>query len=183
MLEQLEQACGWTAKTVAGVGSADLTGPTPCAEWDLRTLLDHLVGGVEMFATAIGGSLPEDPSAPYLARYERASGTLLASLAEPGAMERMADLPIGAVPGSALAGIALLDIAVHGWDVAAATGQPTDLPEPVAAAALAGARQSVGPQMRGPGGFFAESVAIDDDAPAVDRLVALLGRDPRWVRR
>lgn len=176
MLDQLHSATDWTAKTIAGVAADQLAAPTPCTEWDVRTLLDHLIGGTWMFATAIGGAAGDDPAAPDADRFRGAADALLTTLHEPGALERTAQLPIGQVPGSALVGIALLDVLVHGWDVAKATGQDTTVADPLAEAVLAFATQAVRPQMRGV--YFAEPVHVDEGARPIDRLVGFLGRQP-----
>lgn len=176
MLDQLHNATDWTAKTVAGVAAEQLGAPTPCTEWDVRALLDHLIGGTWMFATAIGADPGDDPAAPDADRFRGAADALLTGLHEPGALDRTAQLPIGPVPGSALLGIALLDVLVHGWDVAKATGQDTAVADPLAATVLAVATQAVGPEMRG--SYFADPVPVDEQARPIDRLVGYLGRQP-----
>lgn len=176
MLDQLHSASDWTAKTIAGVAADQLAAPTPCTEWDVRTLLDHLIGGTWMFAAAIGGPSDDDSTAPDADRFRGAADALLAALHEPGALDRTAQLPIGPVPGYALVGIALLDVLVHGWDVAKATGQNTAVADPLAETVLAVATQAVGPEMRGV--YFADPVPIDEHARPVDRLVGYLGRRP-----
>ena len=177
MLDQLDHATNWTAKRVAGVTDDQLTAPTPCAEWDVRELMDHVIGDTWMFAAALGGpAADDDPAAAGADRFRAAADALQNTLREPGALDRTAQLPIGPVPGSALVGIALLDILVHGWDLAKATGQDTAVAGPLAETVLAFARQAVGPEMRA--AYFAEPVPIDDEARPIDRLVAFLGRQP-----
>ena len=92
----------------------------------------------------------------------------------PGVLERVIDGPAGPMPGTVLASINLLDTATHAWDLATATGQPSELPEPVAAAAIEASRMIVSPELR-PGRFGPEQ-----DAPAgastTQQLVAFLGR-------
>lgn len=178
MLDQLHHATDWTAKTVAGVVPGQLAAPTPCAEWNVRALLDHLIGGTWMFAAAIGGPAGDDPAAPDAERFRAGADALLTTLREPGALDRTAQLPIGPVPGAAMVGVAMLDVVVHGWDIARATGQDTAVPGPLAETVLGFATETVGPDMRGPDGYFAEAVTVADRASSIDRLVAFLGRQP-----
>ena len=85
--------------------------------------------------------------------------------------------PLGEMPGPLLAGFTILDIAVHGWDLARATGQPADLDGRLAAHVLAFAEHTLAsPDMRGPRIGPARPVA--DDAPVTQRLAAFLGRQP-----
>src|SRR5262249_9742735 len=80
------------------------------------------------------------------------------------------------MPGPALAGFTTLDILVHGWDLAKATGQPAALDDALAAHALAFAEQAITPDTRAPRIGPALPTAVN--APLTDRLVALLGRRP-----
>src|SRR5205807_2300269 len=92
------------------------------------------------------------------------------------ALTRAHQTPLGEMPGSALAGFATLDVLVHGWDLAKATGQDTTLETDLAEELLGFAHQAVGDQMRGT--RIGPAVAVGAEAPATDRLVAYLGRTP-----
>jgi len=80
------------------------------------------------------------------------------------------------MPGPALAGFTTLDILVHGWDLATATGQPADLDGRLAAHVLGFAEQAITPQTRAP--RIGPPLAIAPDAPVTHQLVAFLGRNP-----
>jgi uncharacterized protein (TIGR03086 family) len=85
--------------------------------------------------------------------------------------------PLGEMPGPALAGFTTLDILVHGWDLAKATGQPADLDGRLATHVLGFAEQALGtPESRE--GRIAPALAVPADAPLTSRLVAFLGRQP-----
>jgi uncharacterized protein (TIGR03086 family) len=97
--------------------------------------------------------------------------------------ERMVTVPAGTVPGAVALHLRLTELLVHGWDLARATGQPTTgLPEDLAEQELAFSQVQLGriPPDRSP---FAPPQPADDAAPAVDRLAALLGRDPSTQER
>jgi uncharacterized protein (TIGR03086 family) len=84
--------------------------------------------------------------------------------------------PLGEMPGPALAGFTTLDILVHGWDLARATGQPSDLDGRLAAHVLGFAEQAITTDTRAP--RIGPAVTVAPDAPVTHRLVAFLGRNP-----
>ncbi len=182
LINGLAEASTWTGNTLRAVTPDTYDNPTPCAEWDVRALGNHVVGGAWLFAGAFAGKpvptdapgdlLGDDAHAAYLAAVE----AMMASIAAPGALDAMAELPMGQVPGSFAASLALVDTLVHGWDLAKATGQPTDLPARLVDMVDTICRQSIGDSMRGPGMPFSQVVSVSDDAGPVERLTAFLGR-------
>lgn len=177
----LAQAGERTGKIVEQVSADQLAGTTPCTEWDVRALLNHLIGGNAMFATlAAGGTLPamdgelpdfvgDDPAASYRATFAQA----LDAWRRPGALEASVALPFGPTPGAVAIGIHLMETTVHGWDVARATGQDYGIDDDHANATL-GLARAMFEHGRPP--VFADEVPVAADAPAGERLVGLLGR-------
>ena len=104
------------------------------------------------------------------------SNDLLESFALPGVLDTMHESPMGPAPGSFLLQLRVGETFVHGWDLARATSQPADLPADLAEALL-GSFQKRLAAMPGRGPFGPAQPAADD-APAMDRLAALLGRRP-----
>ena len=184
LLENLEQATTWSRSVMSSVTPDRYADTTPCAEWDVQTLANHLVGGTWMFAGAVNGSpMPTDPPSDLVgddaaAAYVEAVAALREASSDPTALERAVQLPIGTVPGQVALNLALLDTVVHGWDLARATGQEASVPDGLAEATLGFATAAIGDEVRGPGMPFGPRVEIDSDAPAIDRLVAFLGRQP-----
>jgi uncharacterized protein (TIGR03086 family) len=183
--EGLERAIG-VAKGVLGNVKADqLDDPTPCASWKVRDLINHLVGGGYFFANATNnGEFVGDPndqpdfaSQDFVAAYAEGAKQAVAAFGAPGAQERIVKLPFGEFPGSAFMGLATTDTFTHAWDLARATGQPTDLDPELAEQLLAGAKASIPDEVRGdePMPFAAEQQA-PPGASAADRLAAFLGR-------
>jgi uncharacterized protein (TIGR03086 family) len=179
-----EQAAGVTKGLLANVKPEQLDDPTPCASWQVRDLVNHLVGGSYFFAAAArgesfgdGGDAPDFASGDFQAAYEEGSKQASAAFAAPGAMERMVKVPFGEFPGAAWMGLATTDTFAHAWDLAKATGQDTDLEPELAEQLLAGARQTISDEIRGeePMPFAAEK-DCPDGASAADRLAAFLGR-------
>ncbi|WP_436794489.1 TIGR03086 family metal-binding protein [Actinospongicola halichondriae] len=177
--QPLEQAVTATRAVLAGVGADQLDGPTPCSSWTVRELIDHIVGGQRFFASGITGAAPSDEkvSDDFVADFDAASTECLAAFGADGALEKMYDLPFGTMPGAAFMGMASTDTFVHGWDLAKATGQSTDLDPALAAALLEQSKAAIQDAFRGPEGApFGPEAEAPADATAADRLAAFLGR-------
>jgi uncharacterized protein (TIGR03086 family) len=173
-----------TGRIVVGVRPEHLLEPTPCRDWNVRLLLNHIIGGNHTFAEVARGGRPDptgemddytlpDPGTNYIA----SADAVLAAWAEPGAMERRVHMPFGDIPASAAVSIHFLDIVVHGWDLARATGQDTTIEPDLAAEALDISQGLLSPELRETG-VFGPEVPISADDPLHDRLVAFVGRRP-----
>jgi len=180
----LERAFGVAKTVLSGVKPEQLGDPTPCASWDVRALLNHLVGGSFFFAAATnageaptGGDDTDFGNADFRASYEEGTKQAVAAFAAPGAQEKIVKLPFGEFPGSAFMGIATLDTFTHAWDLAKATGQSTDLDPALAAELLEAAKSTIADGFRGdePMPFGAKQDA-PSGASAADQLAAFLGR-------
>ena len=180
--ENLERAFASTRNVLSNVRSDQLDDPTPCISWDVRTLINHIVGGSHWFAASTNaGVAPDVPdtdfaSGDFVASYDEGVKASLAAFGAPGAQEKIVKLPFGEFPGSAWMGLATMDTFQHGWDLAKATGQDTDLDPDLAAGLLANA--GIPDQFRGPDGQapFGQQVDADDSAPPASQLAAYLGR-------
>jgi uncharacterized protein (TIGR03086 family) len=143
----------------------------------------HIVGGQFFLATAANGGQPtrdqHDYSAgDFVGEFDRGSAASVAAFSQDGVMERMLHLGFADMPGSVFIGLASTDTFIHGWDLAKATGQPTDLEPELADALLAGIRPVLPDSFRGPEGKAA--FGPEQQAPAgasnADKLAAFLGR-------
>jgi uncharacterized protein (TIGR03086 family) len=186
-LDALTTALDGTGTLVAAVRDGEWSLPTPCSGWDVRALVNHLVGGNRLFARVLNGEplppreelgrragedqLGEDPGAAYRSSADQ----LRAAFAVPGVLDRVVSVPVGDLPGIAALHLRVVETLVHGWDLATATGRPAPFPDELAAAELRFSEDLLQrlPEGRHP---FAPSQPVGDDAPALDRLVALLGR-------
>jgi uncharacterized protein (TIGR03086 family) len=174
----LEETFGHTQGVIANVRPEQYDDKTPCAEWTVRELMEHMIGVVAGMGAAASGqarrefALGPDPAA----QFQEAATVAVEAWRTPGVMERIVDAGPGPMPGRVLAGINLLDTATHTWDLAVATGQPAALPDGVAEAAMEASQEIVSPELR-PGRFGPETAA-PQGAGATERLVAFLGRTP-----
>jgi len=179
MLGVYEMALNNTGRILRGIRGHHLSLPTPCPGWDVSALLGHLIGQTQMYRagglaageTFTPAEVGDDPGWTYTI----AAKASLEAFSEPGAAERIFRLPTGDVPGSVAINLAMTEAAVHGWDIATATGKSNTIDHDVAEALLAFHRSS--PEFRcGPDSMFGPEGSIDPDRSASDRLVGLLGR-------
>ncbi|MFF6778629.1 TIGR03086 family metal-binding protein [Streptomyces sp. NPDC012637] len=182
----LGSAAALAVPLVRATTDEELGAPTPCADYDVRGLLDHLFRVVENFRllaakqpSDFSGADPERLADPeWRTRFEEETGRLVAAWAEPGAEEGTT----GAMdmPARTVGAMVLLDLTVHVWDLARATGRAYE-PDPVVVTVLAGEVARMAPMAREMGVFGAE-VELPEGASPFERLLAVTGRDPRiWA--
>jgi uncharacterized protein (TIGR03086 family) len=183
LLASLETASQAVANLIAGIRSDQLEQPTPCTEWQVRDIIDHVVTGNLRFAALVrGGPVSHHAGEPgsgddrSLAAAFRASAEHLRSaLAEPGALERVYQGPIGTMPGVAVIQLRTTELLLHGWDLAQATGQPAPFPPYLAQDALQSSRRQLAGLSRDDLPFAAPQ-SVADDAADIDKLAAFFGR-------
>src|SRR5487761_1317518 len=144
-----EYAVASTAGVIKGMLPGQADEPTPCSEWDVRALLSHVIGTLWLAEALFTDRAPRYPMAPGgLPAVDLGSDDPVAAAGVGDALTRMHVPPLGEMPGPVLAGFTTLDVAVHGWDLAMATGQPADLDGRLAAHVLAFAEQAITPATR-----------------------------------
>lgn len=183
--EALEKAFASTRSVLVNVGPEQLDEPTPCASWKVRDLLNHIVGG-PFYQTSmidpVGHPMVEDrpdyASGDFVSEFDRGSELALAAFGTGGAMDRTVKAPFGEVPGSIFVWIVSVDSFAHGWDLAKATGQPTDLDPALAQQLLEVSKLALTDELRGADGEkpFAPLIEVSEDLPAADQLAGFLGR-------
>ncbi len=185
-VDQLARATQVCAGLVAGIEPTGSTARTPCSEWTVRDLVVHLILGKHLFADALVPDAPptvahtakylENPDADLPAAFDIAGQLLLQAFSTPDAMSRMITVPFGTIPGAVALHLRIVEMLVHGWDLAAATGTRVEFPNDLAEQEIAFSAQNLS---RVPPGRrrFADPQSAADDAPAIDRLAALLGRE------
>ena len=178
---------------IARQATADHLGlPTPCADWNLRELLDHMTTENSGFAEAALGR-GADPTAwvgqpdrvAPVADYVAATETLITAFAEPDVLQRSFALPLlthdREFPGEQAVMMQLVDSVVHAWDLAKTLDLPLTVNDDITDVVLAVCEQIPDDESRRtPGATFGPPMPCADDAPLLDRIVALLGRSPTW---
>ena len=174
LLELFDRGSGWTASKVPAAATK-LDTATPCDEWDVRTLMNHMLDTQHYFVGAARGEdvSPPSPTPPErlsdnpITDFDRARAETLSTFAAPGVIERT---------GPSL-GIAFSDQLLHGWDLAQATAQDATMPAGLAEAAYELIHGRFTEEQRK--GLFKPEVAVASNASAQDKLLAYTGRDPR----
>jgi uncharacterized protein (TIGR03086 family) len=181
-LANLAAAAGQAGDVIAAVRDDQWTRPTPCNEWDVTALVDHVVQSLRNGAIRARGGKPDwTAQAPHAAdpigEYRAAADALIESWRGAGDLSGSTELPgMGEMPARFPVDQLTAELAVHTWDVARATGQSTELDPQVGETALTWAQGVLRPQMRGDA--FGPEVPVDPDAPLYDRLAGFFGRDP-----
>ncbi len=187
-VDMLQRACDIADRTVSGVRLDQLEDRTPCGDWNVRELLEHMVASTDFFADAAEhGTVAEDRDWP---EYEPAElqpahrdqlQRLMRAYRAPGVMNRPMTILAGPPSAAFCIKVAISERLVHAWDLATATGQRIGEDGAAIAAALLGAADyiAVNSEVRhNDPPPFGPAVAADGDLDPLDRLVAFLGRDP-----
>lgn len=194
LVDRFLLASGEFEKMLRAVPPGQWDGPTPCAEWNVRQLVNHMTrGNLSYVGLLLGGTsagflrqrdsdaLGEDP----VEAYTRSVQVCAAAFAERGALDRILDYPLGQVDGRQALAVRTADSTIHTWDLARAIGADDRLNSSLAAwidghlqeiyAGLAETPVDAGTTHR----FFAAAgAALDDDASLQDRLLHRMGRTP-----
>lgn len=180
LITALDDSYVHATKVIAGVDASQLARPTPCAEWDVRATLDHLIGATWMFTLANQGeAVGEDASGignddPVTALTNAAEANV-ASWRTPGAFDGDRTFPFGTFPAAAAAMMNLSEVVVHTWDIATALGTDATIDPGVAEMLFAFYQPMSLDPYRAHGAFGAE-VPVGADARPAERLLAFLGR-------
>lgn len=165
------------AGVLANVSPDQLGDRTPCSEWTVGDLIEHVIGGNEHVGRSAANPV-EPPARPgdIAEAHGVAAAAAQGIFAGPDGMTTLFNLPFGELPGQLFVGIRTIDVLTHAWDLAAATGQATDIDPELAAEQLAAARAFVGPQFRGSDKPFREEQPCSPERSPADQLAAFLGR-------
>ena len=188
----LHPAVSTMAGIVRAIPDDALAGPTPCPAYSVGDLIDHVHG----FCLAFTAAAIKDPLPPAAAnagaagdagrlgddwreRVPQRLDELAAAWSDPAAWEGMTGAGGLDLPGEVAGMISLDELVIHSWDLAVATGQDYS-PDPAVIEAL----HPFVAQFVGDGppreGLFGPQVAVPEDAPLLDRVLGLTGRDPGW---
>lgn len=186
-MEQLISKAAQNAKSVvAGVQSSQFESATPCSDFTVKQLANHMAGlliGSERAAKKQDRMAPQDPMPDIVgdnpgAVYSELADNAVAAWSSPGAFDGMTQFGPGEFPAQMAGAITLMEIAVHGWDLAAATGQSYSLDEDVATAVFETVKQLTAGGRDG--GAFGAEVSVDSGASTLEQLLAHSDRNPNW---
>jgi uncharacterized protein (TIGR03086 family) len=181
-------ALTWVHGLLQAVRPEHLDAPTPCPDFDARTLAGHLVatvdrarvlgeGGDPRTSPFIVSGVADDGFATAYGEAIEKMWSVWAAPAGDAILDREVTAPWGSVPGWAALYGYLNETLVHGWDLAVATGQAAEAPREIAEAALAAAPRTLPAEPRGGHVPFAPPVPPAPDAGPTERLANWNGRE------
>ncbi|AGB22953.1 TIGR03086 family protein [Mycobacterium sp. JS623] len=163
---------------IEAVHSDQLALPTPCTDWTVQQLIDHLVGGTEYLLSAAEGREATQWVDATGADYRRGTAAVMDALMRPGVMDRTCISPLGFEwPISQAVAGTFMDVLIHTWDLARATGQDEGLDPEMVEACIAMFLPEM-PERGRAAGIIGPAVEVGADASAQDRLLAAMGRHP-----
>ncbi|MFL6240534.1 MAG: TIGR03086 family metal-binding protein [Actinomycetes bacterium] len=184
LIDQIERATGITANVVAAVKPDQLDDPTPCTEWTVRDLLNHLIDTAELIASAGEGKgsafnpmvrpdnvIGADPQGAY----DAARTKLLTVWRERGT-DGTVPLMQSQTPAAIALTVCMCDQLQHGWDLARAIGQDFEPDDDLITTAEDFTHQNMTADRRGPGKPFGYAIEPPPGASRVDQLAAFMGR-------
>jgi uncharacterized protein (TIGR03086 family) len=184
ILDGLARASAFTGDLIGRIAADQWAAPTPCTEWSVRDVINHLVGMNLVFVAMFEESpmpargadrLGSDPAGAH----DRSAAALQAAAARPGVLERSQATPVGVATGVERLQWRIVDLLAHGWDLVQATGVVAEPPDDLVEPALTFALAQLPRQPRA--GRFGDPQPIRDNATAIDRLAAFTGRPVPWT--
>ena len=167
-----------TLTVVRGIRPDQLTAPTPCAEYDVQGLIDHMLHWAPSLARASRRS--DGRAQPGGNPLERQIDQLVAAWSAPEAWQGMTSMGgPQELPARMIGAMATGEVVVHGWDLARATGQPVSWDETLLEFLYDEVAKTaeLGREMQA----YGAEVPVPRTAPVLDRMLGLTGRDPRWT--
>jgi uncharacterized protein (TIGR03086 family) len=176
-LASAEAALGVLQHVLHQISRDELSKSTPCSEYDVLQLTDHLLRAITLAAGMAGADLPDRDTDDSVEQQIIGAARPALDAWHRRGLGGTVTFASNELPATFGASVLTLEFLVHGWDYAAATGHPMDVAESLAEYTLGLAKKVITPQGRATVGF-ADPVAVPDDASALDRLIAFTGRHP-----
>ena len=183
-IELYEGARDYMIPIIRGVQASQLSSSTPCAELNVKQLINHnllvaewvhsiFTGGEALDPFAVDGDLPEEGAQ---AAFASVTDKVLHAIKAPGMLEKVITTPFGDMPAGNFLMFPFGDILIHKWDLAKATSLDTAMDSSMADACF----QVISPMLQGnrEGGFLGPEVVVPIDASSRDKLLGLAGRTP-----
>jgi uncharacterized protein (TIGR03086 family) len=162
-------------RVLTGLAPEDSLKQTPCREYDVASLTDHLMNSIIVLGGAAGAEFPQrDTDSAVRHQVMSAARPALNAWTARG-LDGTVPFGKGEAPAQMMAGILCLEFLVHAWDYAAASGLEVDAPEELSEYVLGLSQGIITPEGRGSAGFD-DPIELPAEAPALDRLLAFTGR-------
>jgi uncharacterized protein (TIGR03086 family) len=180
-LASAEAALGALQHVLHPISRDELSKSTPCTEYDVMQLTDHLMNSITLLGGAAGAEPQDRNSEDSVERQIVGAARPALDAWHRRGLTDTVTIGTNEIPATFAVSILTVEFLVHGWDYATATTRPIDVAESLADYVLGLAHKVITPQGRATVGFD-DPVAVPDDAPALDRLIAFTGRDPAAAR-
>lgn len=177
-LDGAEAALRVMQQVLHPIAADDMSRPTPCAQFDVTRLTDHLLKSLEALGGMAGANVPDhaDSGDSVERRVIAVARPALDAWRQRG-LDGTVSFGGGEMPARNACAILALELLVHAWDYARAVGRNVRAPEPLAEYVLGLAHRVIRPEVRGQAGFD-DPVEVPADADALTKLVAFTGRNP-----
>ncbi|MCA1690750.1 MAG: TIGR03086 family metal-binding protein [Acidimicrobiales bacterium] len=186
LFEQLERSAAEFGARLRLVRAEDWSRPTPCSEWDVRDLVNHVVGGALRYTMLLHGATADDVAVTRaldhlgedpVGSFETKAQEVKTAFREAGALSRTVHHPAGDMSGEELLELRITEFAIHAWDLARALGADERL-DPALVDAMWERLSETGTRLER-GGYFSEPAgSVADTAPTQTKLLHLAGREP-----
>ncbi len=188
--EAMKTSSDLAATVIAGTRPDQHDAPTPCTDFSVADVINHLAFGFEMArrsgnredwdpewkADGTAPALDGVPAAEWAAVCGREAPRTARAWSDPAAWDGDSTMGSSAMPAVMVGSMMTAEFVIHGWDLATATGQSFDPPADVVQAAIAGVEPML--EMGREGGWYGTEVSVADSTPALHHLLAMTGRDP-----
>lgn len=176
-LHSAEDTLGVLQQVLHPIAADDLTRQTPCAEFDVSKLTEHLLGSVTALGGMVGAEIPERDEGDSVERQVVAAARPALDAWHRHGLDGTVPFGKGEIRAKDACAILSIEFLVHAWDYAVAVGHEIHAPEPLSEYVLGLARHVIRPELRG-SGRFDEPVDVPADAGALEQLVGFTGRNP-----
>ena len=176
-LESAEATFAVLGHVLHGIADDDLDKQTPCREFDVASLTDHLMNSITVLGGAAGAQFPERNRSDSVERQVVLAGRPALDAWKRRGLDGTVTFGDNEAPAKVMAGILSLEFLVHAWDYASAVGREVKAPDSLSDYVMGLARNIITPQGRSNAGFD-DPIEMPDDAGALDKLLAYTGRRP-----
>ena len=179
--DALNEATGLVDGLVAGLTPEHREVETPCKQWTVHDLVNHMVNTTKVvaaMASADMSAMPAEgaehlPEGPLNGWNDGKAAIIAAATGEN--LTALRETPFGEVPGAMVVSVGVADLLTHGWDLARATGQAISPSDELVAFGRQTWEMVIRPEARDGDAFGAEQPCAED-ASAIDKLAAFTGR-------
>lgn len=176
-LQSAEDTLGVLQRVLHTIAADDMTRQTPCTEFDVTQLTQHLLNSITVIGGAVDAELPPRDETDSVERQIIAAARPALDAWHRHGLNGMVMVGPNEAPAAVMAGVLSIEFLVHAWDYAMVTGRDVDAPDSLAEYVLGLAREIITPQGRANVGFH-QPVDVPADASALDKLIGFTGRNP-----